>query len=65
MRRSGRESSISRCVAAGSAESRTKRSRSFVTEQPLAVDGGLTAGCMPFPVDPELARHYGLAGAGA
>jgi glucose 1-dehydrogenase len=35
---------------------------SFVTGQSLAVDGGLTAGCMTFPVDAELAAHYGLAG---
>lgn len=37
---------------------------SFVTGQSLAVDGGLTASCMTFPVDGDLARRYGLAGAG-
>jgi glucose 1-dehydrogenase len=37
---------------------------SFVTGQSLAVDGGLTASCMTFPVDAGLALHYGLAGAG-
>ena len=35
---------------------------SFVTGQSLAVDGGLTASCITFPVDAELAAHYGLAG---
>jgi glucose 1-dehydrogenase len=34
---------------------------SFVTGQSLAVDGGLTASCMTFPVDAELAAHYGSA----
>jgi glucose 1-dehydrogenase len=37
---------------------------SFVSGQSLAVDGGLTAGCMTFPVDSALARHYGLPDAG-
>jgi enoyl-[acyl-carrier-protein] reductase (NADH) len=36
---------------------------SFVTGQSLAVDGGLTASCMTFPVDPELAERYGISGA--
>jgi NAD(P)-dependent dehydrogenase (short-subunit alcohol dehydrogenase family) len=34
---------------------------SFVTGQSLAVDGGLTAACMQFPLDPSLAEAYGLA----
>jgi NAD(P)-dependent dehydrogenase (short-subunit alcohol dehydrogenase family) len=34
---------------------------SFVTGQSLAVDGGLTASCMTFPVDAALAALYGLA----
>jgi glucose 1-dehydrogenase len=36
---------------------------SFVTGQSLAVDGGLTASCMTFPVDPELAERCGISGA--
>jgi NAD(P)-dependent dehydrogenase (short-subunit alcohol dehydrogenase family) len=36
---------------------------SFVSGQSLAVDGGLSASCMTFPVDAELARHYGLPAA--
>lgn len=34
---------------------------SFVTGQSLAVDGGLTAACMQFPLDASLAEAYGLA----
>jgi glucose 1-dehydrogenase len=35
---------------------------SFVTGQSLAVDGGLTASCMTFPVDAALAAHYASDG---
>jgi NAD(P)-dependent dehydrogenase (short-subunit alcohol dehydrogenase family) len=34
---------------------------SFLTGQSIAVDGGLTAACMTFPLDPGLAATYGLA----
>ncbi len=34
---------------------------SFVSGETITVDGGLTAACMPFPVDPALAEAYGLA----
>jgi NAD(P)-dependent dehydrogenase (short-subunit alcohol dehydrogenase family) len=33
---------------------------SFVTGQSIAVDGGLTARCCDFPLDPELREAYGL-----
>jgi NAD(P)-dependent dehydrogenase (short-subunit alcohol dehydrogenase family) len=33
---------------------------SFLTGQSIAVDGGLTAACMPFPLDPSIAAAYGL-----
>ena len=33
---------------------------SFLTGQSIAVDGGLTATCMTFPLDPGLAATYGL-----